>query len=153
MKTILKAIAGLCALCFLLFIIPQVHAQQYDILATLYAGGTNNVAAATTNSTAAKVIGLAKYDEVAIDVKFKLTGGTGTDSVVFKLDEGLDNSNWLANRRTISVAASGTNTVYFCTNMTVNSLGYLRLNVIENSNTNAITNLQIRAYVKPRRSG
>lgn len=158
MKRTLKLLAGLqllCALCFLLFIgglTCQVHAQQYDVLTTAYSGGTNNLAAATTNSTAAKVIGLAKYDQVAIDVKFKLIG-SGTSAVVLKLDEGLDGSNWVANTRTISITAAGTSTVYFCTNYTVDSVGYLRLNVIENPNASAITNLQIRAYVKPRRSG
>jgi len=144
--TLLTVVASL-SLCAL-----SARAQQYDILATLYAGGTNNVAAATTNSTAAKVIGVSKYDEIAIDVKLKLTG-SGTSDIVFKLDEGLDNSNWLANRRTITVTPTGGTAVYFCTNITVNSLGYLRLNVIENPNATAITNLQIRAYVKPRRSG
>jgi len=153
MKRILRLITGLQFLCLLtLFVIPAAEAQQYDILSTLYAGGTNNLAAATTNSTAAKVIGLAKYDQVAIDIKFKLVG-SGTSDVVFKLDEGLDNSNWVANKRTIAVTANGTGTVYFCTNYTVDTTGYLRLNVVENPNASAITNLQIRAYVKPRRNG
>lgn len=154
MKRILKSIAAIELLCllFALLFITTAHAQQYDILKTLYSGGTNNIAAATTNSSEAIVIGLAKYDEVAIDVKFKLIG-SGTSDVVFRLDESLDGINWLANRRTITVTAAGTGTVYFCTNITVNSLGYLRLNQRENPNASAVTNLQIRAYAKPRRTG
>jgi len=152
MRTIKILLAAVAAVALLALCTPHAAAQQYGILSQLYDGGTNNIAATTTNSAVAKIIGVTKYDDLALDIKFSLTGA-GTSNIVFKLDEGTDGVNWLANTRTITMAANGTNAVYLPTNYTVNAMGYLRLNVVENPATNAITNLQIRAYVKPKRNG
>ena len=126
-------------------------AQQYQAT-TILNGGTNNVAAATTNSSVAQIIGLTRFDSAVFEVNFKLTGA-GTSAVVYKIDESADGTNWVTNTRSLSVTANGGTTVVGLTNFTVNSVGYLRWNVIEQPNANALTNHVVRVWTKPRRNG
>lgn len=149
-------------LVFLLALVGAVHAQQYSVAphfvpstngaSTTLNGGTNNIAAATTN-TYNSVITLTKYDEVALQPIFQLTGA-GTSAVVFRFSKSVDGTNFIADAsRTISVTAAGTTVVSGISNQLVGAVGYLRLDTIENPNASAVTNLTFPAVPKPSRYG
>lgn len=140
MKKFIAIIAGL-AIC------AAAHAQ-YSLQTTTLNGGTNNVAASTTNSVTAPVIAATRASDVALQATFKLTG-SGTSAVVFVFDESIDNSNWESASRTLSVTAAGTSTVSNVGNYTLGGAGYLRLSSVQNPNAAAITNLVLKYSLKP----
>lgn len=106
-------------------------------------GGTNNVEAATTNTTFTAVIPATKGLAVAVQPQFKLTD-TGTDPVVLKFDTSLDQINWTVAAQSVTVTADGTNTVSKAANFDLGAVGYIRLSQVENPNAAAITNLTIK---------
>jgi hypothetical protein len=131
----------LCStLAFCAFLVTPARAQGYGVSVVL--GGTNNVAAATTNSSFATVIPATRATDIAVQPSFKLTG-SGTSAVVLKFDESADNANWTANAVSISVTAAGTATVSKVSNFALGGIGYLRLSTVENPNASAVTNLSI----------
>lgn len=142
-KTLIIAALTLCALAF----VPVVQAQGY-FPTTALAGGTNNVAATTTNTSFAVILssqGRGPY--MAVQPSFKLIGA-GTSAVVFKFDESVDGTIWDLAAHTISVTASTTNVVTTLAPITLGAIGYLRLTTIENPNATAITNLTLKYVTK-----
>lgn len=141
----LFAVSVLFALC--LFAPPEAHAQL-DIQTTTLNGGTNNIAATTTNSTMAIAITPVRSSYVAIQPSFKLDGA-GTTAVTFEFDESIDGSTWNASKHTLVVTPAGTSTVTAATNITVGAVGFLRLQIVRNPNASAITNLTLKWSQKP----
>lgn len=130
---------------------PKAQAQSGNYgVTTLLTGGTNNVVAATTNSTYSLIIDCKKFKDVALEADLRLTG-SGSTSVVFILDESVDGAHWkaAAHRFSATVNASTTNTTV--TNIQVLARGYLRLSGIENANATALTNILLYSAVKSER--
>jgi hypothetical protein len=134
-------------------------AQEYH-QAPITQGGnalTNAVAAQSTNGTASDAIGLTKYGDVTLVLQYNLTGNTTfASNVVFSFAgsaDGLSFSSTPPGGLVFTVPSNGTNTVTLVTNVTVGSLGYLELFSIGNSATNAATNINVQAWVKPKRNG
>ena len=135
------------------------RAQQYNPTApSVYFGGlnggTNIIAAATTNTYNAK-LGLTKYDEVALELSFAYTGA-GTGVQTFNL---VPSNDGVAKATTgqvysFAVAGNGTNTVDLLTNLYVGAPGYLILTTGANTNATLVaTNVLARAVPKPSRRG
>lgn len=140
MKKFNSLLAAITAMAALLLAAPAAQAQ-YILGAVL--GGTNNVAATTTNTSFTTVVQATKALDIAIQPSFRLTGA-GTSAVVIKFDESNDMLNWKVAARSISVTANGTNTVSNVANFTVGGVGYLRLSQVENPNATAVTNLTVK---------
>jgi hypothetical protein len=130
---------------FILALFAAPASAQY-VTAITIDGGTNNVAAATTN-TVSYTIATTRNQFVAVQPVFKLTG-SGTSAVVFKFEESLDRTNWVTSSLSVSVTAAGTSTVSGIGTLTVNGVGWLKLVTIENPNANAVTNLTLIAATK-----
>lgn len=137
----------------------SASAQQYNVTALSYTnggatyldGGTNHIPAAATN-TLNSPITLTRYDQMAIQLVFKLNG-SGTSATVWNFDHSADGTNYTTGALALSLSANGTTAVTITTNITVNATGYWRLRTVENPNASAITNLQVMVWKKPSRYG
>lgn len=141
----MKFIKFILVLFALLLVMPQVQAQYRLNTQTVT---TNAIPATTTNTTvrSSTIVVTAGLD-VAIQPSFNLAD-TGTDTIVLKFDESIDNTNWTDAVRSISIVASGTNTVSKVSNFTVGAVGYLRLSQVQNPSARAIQNLVIKTATK-----
>tara|TARA_R110000868_G_scaffold57437_3_gene177348 strand:+ start:316 stop:741 length:426 start_codon:yes stop_codon:yes gene_type:complete len=133
----------LIALALALFAV-SASAQTYGTTALLGAG-TNNVASESTNSYGT-AINLTRRDTVGLQFSFKcsgtneITGGTAT--LVFS--RSVDGTTYgTASTLRFSLAATSTNTACLVTNLSVGMMGYLKLVSLENTTTNALTNLSV----------
>lgn len=141
----MKILSRILALGATLF---ALNASALDYITTTLNGGTNNVAASTTNSYTTHAVFTAAYSsDIALQPIFKLTG-SGTSAVVFVFDISLDGSNWYSSAFTISVTAAGTSTVTKTASQSLGSQPYVRLSSIQNPNASAITNLSLVATMK-----
>lgn len=144
LKTLAALAAVMCAAA-----LPAV-AQQYELKSF---GAATNYAAETTNSITSAKVTLTKHDLTAVEVSFNLDG-SGTSAVVVKVHESLDGTNFDDTvLQSISLTASGTNTVRAIVPLNVGAVGYLGVRSLENPNASGITNLVIRAAIKPKREG
>lgn len=134
------------------FVAPQAKAQYraYSGLISVLpsgGGGTNNLPANTTNTTAI-TIDTSTAEYVTLYTNFKLVGA-GTSNVRFILSRCADaggvgcetNSNAII---TWDVAANGATQVAAVTNILVGGLPSLSLTSIGMNNANALTNLQFQ---------
>jgi len=135
MKTILSLII-LCASVFL--------ASALDTV-TVLDGGTNNVAATTTN-TYNVAITPAKANNLAVMYQFKLTS-SGTSATAATFQRSVDNSTW-ESAFSLPGTAAGTTVVTVTTNIPTGAYGYYRLNTVTNGNANAMTNVTVKYSVK-----
>ena len=136
MKTILAILAAVFAV--------SASAQTYGTTAVV-SGGTNNVAATATNSYGT-VINATRRDAIGLQFSFKCSGTTavtgGDATLVFV--KSLDGTTYdTSNTLRFTLAANSTSTVCLVTNVTLSSAGYLKLSTIENTTTNAITNVSV----------
>jgi hypothetical protein len=124
------------------------HSQSARyVLDPIIAGGTNNVAASTTNSTAYWIDARAGA-AVGLQVSFSASGAASSD-VTFRLYQSLDRTNWYTGAPyTIAVTANGTNTVTYLTNYAVASAGWFTIYSVENPNAAYLTNVTILSAVK-----
>lgn len=147
-----KLLIPFLAVLFLIAALPSAIAQGYTAYAaqTLIAGGTNNVAAATTN-TYTQVLTLTRQREVAVQISFKSTG-TNSSTIGFDFLPSVDGTTFdTANAaHSLNFAANGTTTVVVVTNLVAPAgIGYLKLASVRNPNaTQAITNLSVIYAVK-----
>lgn len=115
----------------------------------LLTGGTNFVAAATTNSYSSALT-LTRQREVGIQISFASVG-TNSSTIKFNFYPSLDNAT-IDRANTdyvLSIPANGTNTVTFVTNQVVGAIGYLSFDSIENPNaTKALTNVAVNYSIK-----
>ena len=153
MKTLLvsKFQLALLALAALLLVpAPRAQAQGFSAYAatTLVAGGTNIVAAASTNTYG--TLTLTRQEHLAIQFTFRATG-TNTSGIQFIIDPSLDGETFdtVNDDYIFTAAANGTNLVTVVTNMPdVNAIGYGRLRVGNPNATVAITNLTVKYAIK-----
>lgn len=127
-------------LLLVLGLLVAVNASAQLSCVTCLDGGTNNIAATTTNSYSFSYH--VRGSQISVQPVFKLTGA-GTTALVFVLDTSLDNSNWKTSAHRIGLAAAGTTSVTTISNITVGAIGYVRLASVENDNANAVTNLTV----------
>lgn len=144
MKRIISSL--ICIITLMAFLAIPAQAQ-YDIRVTSLNGGTNNLAATSTNSSVGVLIEATRSANVVFQPIFKLDGA-GTTAVTFVLDQSADNANWISGTHSITVTPAGTSTVSVSTNISVGAVGFLRLNQIRNPNASAITNLTFKYATK-----
>lgn len=101
------------------------------------------------------LMNLTHFDMAPIQMSYNLAGA-GSSAVTAYIGASLDGLNWVTNFATLAVTANGTATVSAITNLSTaafGSIGYLRLDAIQNANASAVTNLTFTYAVKPTRAG
>lgn len=161
-------VAGVLALLLAVVLPTRLQSQNAPNQATQYTASalvqTNGIGLDGTNVNAIltgsaitnyyQMVSATKYGDVGVFLQFKLmTAGSG--AVTALLDGSADGVNWMTNYATLAVTANGTTTVNGYTNITMNSLGYLRFNALTNANTGTAiaTNILVRIVYKPSRFG
>lgn len=125
----------------------QAQYRRYIGPQPLIASQTQIYLAATTNTVNAE-IDARESEYVALLIQFR-TLGAGTSNIVFNLQRSLDRTTYeSAQNYKFTLVASGTNTVNLLTNINVGSVGFLRLNTIENTATNIMTNVVVNYTLK-----
>lgn len=164
-KWVTEVVACLLLAALLMFA-GNAGAQQYNPAAstaffattngasTLLNGGTNTIAANSTNTYNSKV-GLTKYDEVSLEISYAYTGaGTGIQTFNFASSNDGTNRATAGQTYSFTLAGNGTTPVTLVTNIYVGASGYLFLTTGANTNATLITtNLLVRAVPKPSRRG
>lgn len=144
MKTLialtLAAVALVCAT-------PNVNAQVDTGPVANLIGGTNRILLATSNVYTAD-IPAQRGSQVAIQCSFKMTGAGATSNIWWYVDASVDGSTWNPRVHTLGAAANGTTQVIFQTNINVGAMPFLRLSSVYNTNTIAVTNLDMRYAIK-----
>lgn len=118
--------------------------------------GANTNAVVTTASATNYYITIPacdRFGDVCMQVSFRLLSGAATDVCKTVFDASADGTNWIPSWAVISTAANGTTTVSGLTNITLNSIGFLRLAYFTNATAVSVTNLMINACYKPLRYG
>lgn len=121
----------------------STHAQTYN--AGRATGGTNIIAATVTNTTTAvtSAIPATRGSTLTIQPTLYLSGA-GTTAVVISLDTSVDGSEWQSGAYRVSITPAGATKVGTITNLSLGSVGFVRVGSIENPNANSITNLIVR---------
>ena len=118
---------------------------------------TNAVPSASTNATPSDPIGLTKYGDVTLVLQYNLAANDASGGVVtFSFAASADGTNFSSTppaNLVFALPGHGTNTVTLVTNVAVGATGYLELFSMGNSTTNAATNINVQAWVKPKRNG
>lgn len=125
-------------------VIAQNAGRWAGLTATAWTGGTNNIAANTTNVVAVR-LDCPQSENIVLWTNFKLVGA-GTSSLEFILARGTEDSyetNSLAIHKW-NVAANGTTPVTGITNIQVLGIPHLWLVSRGHNNANAVTNLDFR---------
>lgn len=106
-------------------------------------GGTNNIAATTTNSPSADTIAVSEFANVGYQITVKpLSSSTGT--VVFNFAQSLDSTTYESvPQHTVTCTLNGTSAITTVGNLSIPSAGTLKLVSIANTNAMAITNIAI----------
>ncbi len=155
----LKLLIGVLAVITLLALCSTpARAQQYSPTTLWsFAGTWTNVVGATTNLAAG--VTLTKYDQFNLEFYFTGTNAAMTTTLGYSVawqtsDDGV---NWGTvdnhSRGWFSIPTTNAITCVWNTNITAGSYGYWRINYLTNSAGQCITNLGVRAYVKPKRNG
>lgn len=131
-------------------LLPSARAQGFSAYApaTLVAGGTNIVAAASTNTYG--TLTLTRQEHLALQLSFRCAG-TNTSTIQFFLDPSLDGETFDTSNDdyTYTLTGNGTNLITVVTNLPgVNAIGYARLRVGNPNATVAITNLTVKYAIK-----
>jgi len=132
------------AIAALAFAFAPTASAQYTrqaVITTTLNGGTNVVAAATTNSPN---LVLQVPDSEYIGLHFGFASDATNDTTIrIVLKESLDGTTYATGEsHTLSVAANGTTAVNVVTNINVGAIRYLKLTSIENANgASALTNV------------
>lgn len=172
MNTKLKIgiMAMLVLACSAAFAQPTLVGQsaQYGPTATLLnIQGTNATATATNVGLVTTNIGLTKYGDFDLQVTVSTTNAAaGTYDLTWQTSD--DGINWVGastptGSATVAVPGgsgwfsvpltnAGT-TIYWRTNIALNSAGYFRIGWATNNAGQSMTNQVIKVYVKPRRYG
>ena len=145
-----KIISALFAIAILTLALPAMAQSPQAV--TLLNGGTNNCAALATNDYTGQtlLIDATWRANVGISISYVGNSTTNNNGVVFVFDQSLDASTWSStNKLRYRLDGNGTSTVSLVTNQPLGAVGWLRLNSIENSSSNAFTNITIKANLKP----
>lgn len=125
------------------------QAQQYSTqTATLYSNlVARTVFAAASTNTVTSTAMLSHQQTIGVQANVALSA-SGTDVIVFKFATSVDGTTWNDNVYSISVTASGTNTVGASATFAVGGMGYVRLNSIENPAAAATVTPTIKWAIK-----
>lgn len=142
-----KYILALAPIAAFLLVAPAYG--QNNILPSLVAGGTTNIAATTTNTGLAFGAFVLPPDSKVMSVALtcKLTGA-GTSAVRLYLDKSIDNSNWATNAANCTVTSAGTVAQTSITDIDSGGARFWRLSGLGNANANAATNFVIMVGAK-----
>jgi len=116
-------------------------------------GCTNNVPNnSTTTENLGSVINCTRYNEVALDLSFKLTGA-GTTACTFKFLRSVDGTNYNSVAPIeVAMAPNGTTAVRTNLSVTMGPIGYLKLaSITAATNAQAMTNIVVGYALKPSR--
>lgn len=138
-----------CLLLGCMLLAGTLHAQQYSTPA-LASGGTNFVAAASTNTYGP--ITLTKNEDFGLFLSAAAISAS-TSNTVWYVDVSLDNTNGWTTVNAITKAQTGATAVGVTTNITVGSVGYARVRCAIPDNLVAVTNVTVRYSLKPTRHG
>ena len=148
MKTVFAFIAAIVLMAF------TAQAQSPGVY-TQISGGTNNVAAATTNSYATTSINVSEFDNVGIQLSFAGVGA-GAGSAVTLVGYRMLADEWDTDNPIVRMApiGNGTNRVICSTNLSLPSAGAIGHWKIENPDADtAITNVIVKIRMKaPKRT-
>lgn len=126
----------------------SAHAQisRPEVLNT----GTNVIAASGTLSPTNAIITSAKHANVALQASFKLSG-TGVGNVVLSFAKSVDGVRFESTPSvTMTIAASGTNTVAAVSNVSLGAVPALKLVSVTNANTpSTVAELSVKSFLKP----
>ncbi len=113
-------------------------------------GGTNNVAAASTNTYGGSGVAFATANSSVLSLQATFScNGTNAQAVTLVLDSSNDNANWQTSTLRWPITANGTNTVTAVTNLSVGGQQVTRAHLVENPNaTVAVTNLTLTGWTK-----
>jgi hypothetical protein len=160
MKSILKSLAVAVVIAAACLAPPKVEAQnQYGVIKELLNIGGTNATATATNVGALGHVAATKYDYFTLQV---IVGATNASAGTYDIrwSTSADGTNW-----TTAPAAPGssgwfsvplTNTtipMVWQTNITVNGIGFWRVDWATNASAHHVTQQVIRAWGKPRRDG
>ena len=141
---ILKLILTVSAAAVVMF---SAHAGQQ---ATTLNGGTNNIAAASTNTirTTSVAVNVARDTALQVTVVTAPSNVASTNTITF--DWSIDNANWMTNATNvqfITSAAYATNTTVY--NFPMGGVPYYRIGTFGNSNAAVyFTNVNVLAFTK-----
>ena len=114
-------------------------------------GGTNNISATATNTYTNLWWDASGYTTVgfAVNYNFTLAPVGVTPSVPFLIQRSIDNTNWESQGPLLVFTANGaTNNCTALTNFTVGGTPFYRIFAAQNTNSAAVTNLQISVSLK-----
>ncbi len=115
---------------------------------TFLNGGTNNVAAATTNTYSLPSFPVIYGKEVSFLVSAQMAANTNTD-LVFVFDRSVDAVNWETNTFSLTLTCNTTNQSQLGTNFNAGGYPFYRLDSIQNPNTqSATTNVIVKSVYK-----
>ena len=128
--------------------VPTASAQQYTTV-SLYSSSTNSIA---TNGTVTNNVTFTATKVTDVGLAVTARGASGaTGNVTATFARSLDGSNWVSSPTiTVAVPLSGTNLVTAVTNITLGSVGYLRLTTVANGDPASVaTNVTVLGSRKP----
>jgi len=140
-----KLLLTLSAIALVAFLSAPAQAQT----ATL-STGTNVIAASGTLSPTNAVISIQKHLNLGLQASFALSG-TGTGNIVLSFAKSLDGTTFETTPSvTLTIAASGTNTVSGLTNVSMGAVPKLKLVSVTNANTpSTVAGLVVKYAIKP----
>lgn len=110
-------------------------------------GGTNNIAAASTNTYTTAVVDVNEFDNVGYRISVKPIS-TSTGTVVFSFFDGVGNTYETTASRTVTVTLSGTSAIETVGNFSTPGSGQLKLGTITSTNAMAMTNIVVQLNKK-----
>ena len=146
----MKSILTILCLCA---IAVAGHAQQYNVTA-LYS--TNNVAKTNGSASPNAVLGVTKFEDVAIELSAAgATAAMTTNTLTATFAKSADGSTYeTTGSLTVTLVGDGVSaTNYVVTTANVGAAGYLRLNTIAWNGTTTLVHAGVRVARKPARFG
>jgi hypothetical protein len=160
----IKNFSAVAVVVYALFALPfmPVRAADYGVLKTFwsFAGTWTNSPTVVTNLNS--VADCTKFTEFSLQVQASATNNQGgAGSFDFVWETSADGINWPGSTNQIGrtvgwfsapIQSNAVRTVW-STNIVLDAIGYWRLRHLTNNANMNFTNIQIRAYAKPRRFG
>jgi len=124
-----------------------------QVYSTLNIGTNVLVGGESTNANVAAVLDLSRATSVGFVLSCNSVSTNGSGDIVAKFQVSHDNAKWWTEPfqdLTLTAALDSTNTVYtwLGTNWDARAYRYIRLDSIENSTTNAVTNIVAKYFIK-----
>ena len=131
---------------------------QYEPITLVSLSDVRWITATATNFAA--VVNCTKHDKFALQFDI-LTTNASTGPVIVRWSTSLDGVSYASNPEVAGVSAgwfaipttNNAKSTTFLTNITVDAIGFWRLEYMTNTTVQHISNCVVRAYLKPQRSG